>query len=393
MSTDPTLADVRPRLGALVDELSTAGAIRTPRWAEVFASVPRHPFVPRWYSQETNDRGLTVWRLHSAAEDRDAWLAAVYSDQTLVTALDPETAEQVDEHAWTGVPTSSGTMPSLLAGMVEELLVHDGHRVWDVGTGTGYLTALLCSRVGADLVYSSDVDPQLVDAARGRLAQLGYEPHLAACDARDGHPGPDDVQFDRTIATCSVPAIPQAWIEQTRPGGLIVTDIALGIEGGLVRVRVDKEHASGAFTITGGRFMAARGNATTYPAKHRAPYASAVDTRRTDVTAADIRAHYPFRLLLAFHFPAAELVYSIDDDTGAMALQLQLPDGTWARTPLSGAQTVTYGGSPGLWQEVEEAWRWWNEQDRPTQDRFCYHRDADGCAHVRHLPTRRRWAL
>ncbi|MBB5939367.1 protein-L-isoaspartate O-methyltransferase family protein [Streptomyces zagrosensis] len=237
------------------------------------------------------------------------------------------------------------------------------------------------------------VDPELISTARTRLAQLGYEPHLTTCDAREGLPARDDVTFDRIIATCSVPRIPAAWIERTRDGGLILTDIALGIEGGLVRVRVDGERACGSFTSTGGRFMAARGNAATYPVKDRAPYEPATDTRPTTVTAQDIREHYSFRLLLAFQLPGAELVYHADADTGAMALQLQQPDGTWARTPLAGASTVTYGGSPELWQRVQEAWQWWNEQGRPAQHRFGYRRDPDGSAHVQHISSRRRWAL
>ncbi|MFH8368062.1 methyltransferase domain-containing protein [Streptomyces sp. NPDC018031] len=390
--SDTPLADARPRLAALVDGLRASGAIRTPEWQKAFAEIPRHVFVPEWYSQETNEKGITVWRLRDGADDRNAWLDASYGDQTLVTALDPATAEQVDDHAWTGIPTSSSTMPGLIAGMLEDLNVTDGDRVWDVGTGTAYLTALLCARLGAHLVHSTDVAPDLVDTARQRLAQLGHKPRLAAGDARDGYPA--DITFDRIIATCSVPAIPPAWIEQTRPGGIILTDIALGIEGGVVRLAVDgDQNATGHFTASGGRFMAARGDAHTYPRTHRPPKAPITHTRPTTVTAADIRQHYPFRLLLAAHLPTAELVYHLDDDSGAMAIQLQQPDGTWARAPLSGPRTVTYGGSPELWQQVEDAWNWWNVEGRPTHDQFGYRRDADGIAHAWHIPTGRRWTL
>ncbi|WP_307826671.1 methyltransferase domain-containing protein [Streptomyces pactum] len=389
---DTQIANARPRLAALVEELRDTGALRTPEWVTAFAAVPRHLFVPQWYSQETNEQGLAVWRRRDADDDRGAWLDAVYSDQTLVTALDPATAEQVDDDAWTGLPTSSNTMPSVIAGMLEDLSVRDGDQVWDVGTGTGYLTALLCTRLGSRHVYSTDVVPDLVETARRRLAQLGHEPHLAAGDARDGYPG--DASFDRVIATCSVPAVPPAWVEQTRPGGLILTDIALGIEGGVVRLTIDADRSgSGRFTAGGGRFMAARGDAHTYPAANRPAQAPATHTRPTTVTAADIRAHYPFRLLLAFHLPTVELVYHLDDDTGAMAIQLQHPDGSWARAPLSGPQTVTVGGSPELWHRVEDAWNWWNLEGRPDHTQFGYRREADGSAHVWHIPTGRAWPL
>ncbi|WP_030680868.1 methyltransferase domain-containing protein [Streptomyces rimosus] len=395
MNASPT-DDVRPRLAALVTTLEEAGALRTPEWARVFASVPRHVFVPRWYEQETTDRGITAWRLRDASDqglDRDAWYTAAYSDRTLVTALDPATAERIGDRTWTGLPTSSSTAPHLMAGMLEELDVHDGHRVWDVGTGTGYLTALLCTRLGSRLVHSSDIAPALADAARTRLASLGHTPRLTVHDARSGHP--DATGFDRVIATCSVRSVPAAWLHATRPGGAIVTDLDLGIEGGLVRVAVDGPHATGRFTRTTGRFMASRGDAHTYPRKLRPPYAPETAVRPTTVTGADLRNHYPFRLLLAFHLPYAELVYHCADD-GALSLQLQRRDGAWARSLIAGEHhpgTVTYGGADDLWATVESVWRWWNDHGCPAQDQFGYACEPGGRRYAWHIPDGRRWDL
>ncbi|WKK26897.1 methyltransferase domain-containing protein [Streptomyces olivoreticuli] len=390
--TDPTLETARPYMAALADELTKAGMIRSPGWAEAFATVPRHVFVPEWYEQETNDKGITVWRRRKA-DTTDDDLAAVYRNTTLVTALDPDTAKQLDESAWTGVPTSSSTLPSLMAGMLEELSVQDGHRVLEVGTGTGYNTALLSARLGDRAVHSVDIDPDLVHTAERRLSKIGYTPQLATGDGQNGHP--DGGPFDRIIATCSVTAIPQGWIEQTKPGAILHTDIALGIDGGLVRLTTDEEHrARGRFTRTTGRFMAARTDARAYPRPNNAPAAPEAGRRPTPVTATDIRTHYPFRLLLAFHLPQAKLVYH-RDDVGALSLQLQQRDGSWARAPLTGegAGIVTYGGALDLWQQVEAAWTWWNNADRPTQDHFEYVREPDGRASVCHTTDGRRWDL
>ncbi|MFG2722936.1 methyltransferase domain-containing protein [Streptomyces sp. NPDC048416] len=388
MSATPHYA-ARPHLADLVEELKAKGAIRSEPWAEAFATVPRHVFVPRWYEQETNDRGITVWRLqHSIHEDR---LPQVYRDTTLVTALDPNTAEQVDTNAWTGFPTSSSTLPSLMAGMLEDLTIEDGHRVLEIGTGTGYNAALLCARLGDGLVHSIDIDRALIATARERLAQINYRPQIIDGDGRDCFP--TGIEYDRIIATCSVPHIPPAWIDRTRPDGIILTDLDLGIEGGLVRLSVDADHrAFGHFTASGGRFMPARSEATAYPRRDRAPLAPETATRATTVTAADIRSNYPFRLLLALELRDAELVYHSADD-GTMSIQLQQPDGSWARTPFVGDATVTHGGLPGLWQKAEAAWAWWNEHGRPSQDRFGYAREPWGTARAWHIPTGRHWDL
>jgi hypothetical protein len=76
-----------------------------------------------------------------------------------------------------------------------------------------------------------------------------------------------------------------------------------------------------------------------------------------------------------------ELVYDCDEKTGAVALQLQLPDGTWARGPLPGQPdeaTITWGGSRDLWRGVESAVRWWNSNGRPDHTRFGIIATAEG---------------
>jgi protein-L-isoaspartate O-methyltransferase len=67
----------------------------------------------------------------------------------------------------------------------------------EVGTGTGYNTALLCHRLGADNVASVDLDPGLVEQARSRLAGRGHDPVLVAGDGSIGVA--DRAPYDLTL--------------------------------------------------------------------------------------------------------------------------------------------------------------------------------------------------
>jgi methyltransferase of ATP-grasp peptide maturase system len=358
-------ADHQALRNALVDELRAKGAIRSVGWSHVFRRTPRHVFVPGLFTQETNDAGFAVWRPMDSSSPQ--WLEQVYTDVTLVTSLDPATAKPTGDGAFTGVATSSSTLPSLMASMLEDLDVEYGMRVLEIGTGTGYNAALLSTRLSDQMVYSVDIDPTLVDDAREALASAGLEPRLRVGDGRDGWPG---LVFDRIIATCSVSSLPEAWRQQTRPGGIILADIATGLEGGLVRFTVAEDGtAEGRYAKNGGRFMSARSEAATYPNGRPIQWAEAEGTRPTEVTAAAIRGTYPFRLLLSLLHPKLDLTYYSAPD-GTMSLQLQTSDGNWARVPLSGEDTVTWGGDAWLWRQVEDAWTWWNDHGQPAHHTF-----------------------
>ncbi len=69
---------------------------------------------------------------------------------------------------------------SLLARMLEPLEVRDGDTVLEIGTGTGHNAALLCTRLRSARVTSIDLQADLVEETRRRLAELGHRPHLAS---------------------------------------------------------------------------------------------------------------------------------------------------------------------------------------------------------------------
>lgn len=82
---------------------------------------------------------------------------------------------------------------------------------------------LLSHQLGGQHVFSVDIEPTLIQLARQRLAKIGYHPTLVIADGANGLP--DHAPYDRIIATCSVPAVPGSWVEQTREEGLILADV------------------------------------------------------------------------------------------------------------------------------------------------------------------------
>lgn len=106
--------------------------------------------------------------------------------------------------------------PRLEARIVQELALRPGDKVLEVGTGSGYLTALLASLGGH--VVSVEIVPEFAQSAGARLATHGIaNVTLEAGDAARGWPrhGP----YDAIVLTGSVPVLPDAFQKSMQPGG------------------------------------------------------------------------------------------------------------------------------------------------------------------------------
>jgi protein-L-isoaspartate O-methyltransferase len=213
----------KPRAALLASEVTHPVS----RWRPVVAAVPRHVSVPRWF--ERLAAGVLwedTWELRDGAGDTARWAAAAYANRSLITqvgAVHADHAEAEDRPA--GRPTSSATLPGLLVQMYRHAMISDMTDVLDVGTGSGYGTALLATRLGDARVVSVDVDDYLVKAAAARLASIGLHPVMINADAAGTLPGGESA-FDRIVATVAVRPVPPSWLAALRPGGRLVTTIA-----------------------------------------------------------------------------------------------------------------------------------------------------------------------
>ncbi len=371
----------RPRARGLADELLAEGALRTPAWHAAFAEVPRHLFVPLIYRRDRRGELRGVDGLDPAR--RQAWLAEVYSDDSLVTQL----AQIRPGHALRPftVPASSSTRPSLMARMLEDLELADGMRVLEIGTGTGYNSALLTHRLGAQQVHSVDIHPGLIAAARDRLACLGPHPQLAAFDGLTGWP--DHAPYDRIIATCGVSAVPIAWVDQVRPGGIILTDVQPSGASARARLSVHPDHtATGHFLDYPGLFMAARHSADRLGQLSELTPGQLHGVRETttDLDPSAL-AHPAFRFFLQLHLGTGRSDhYRVGDRDVASVVA---DDGSWAELTADSEYLVRYDGTHNPWVTVERTHRTWNHLGRPAPTDFgltvtpatqyVWHRDPD----------------
>lgn len=115
------------------------------------------------------------------------------------------------------------SQPSTVASQSQLLNVKPGMKVLEIGTGSGYQTAILCE-LGAK-VFSIERQKGLFDKTKLLLRELHY---TAKCFLGDGYKGLTEVDyapFDRIIITCGAPHIPQPLMDQLKPGGIMVIPV------------------------------------------------------------------------------------------------------------------------------------------------------------------------
>lgn len=127
------------------------------------------------------------------------------------------------------------SQPYTVAYQTQLLEVRKDHKILEIGTGSGYQTAVLCM-MGAK-VYSIERQTELFKQTAALLPKLGIRPkHLSFGDGYKGLP--NHAPFDSIIVTAGAPIIPQALMAQLKIGGKLV--IPLGEENQIMTVLIRK---------------------------------------------------------------------------------------------------------------------------------------------------------
>ena len=136
-------------------------------------------------------------------------------------------------------PSQTMLFPRIEARLLQELAIKNTDKVLEVGTGSGYMAALLAAK--AEFVYSVEIDPDLVDLARRNLQKTGVA--NVSVDLGDGSEKWDlYAPYDAIVISASLPFLPKALLQQLKIGGRLVAIVgeAPTMEAQLIR-RVDED--------------------------------------------------------------------------------------------------------------------------------------------------------
>jgi protein-L-isoaspartate(D-aspartate) O-methyltransferase len=162
----------------MVQELSEVYGIQDQRVCEAMLEIPRHLFV----------------RQHLEGQAYGDFALPIEAEQTI-------------------------SQPYIVARMTEMLKLEERHKVLEIGTGSGYQTAILATL--SRWVYSLERIPELAHKAIERMRRLGIS--NVKIQVFDGTVGWSEMApFDRILVTAAAPEVPKPLLEQLAVGGLLV---------------------------------------------------------------------------------------------------------------------------------------------------------------------------
>lgn len=224
---DTENADIKAARLAFAEELRYVAHVRSDRVIEAFATVPRELFV-----------GERPWRVYDFADGY--WEAP---------GDDPRSAYHNVLFAIDAARDLNNGQPEFWARLLDRLEIRARDRIYHIGAGTGYYTAIMAELAGHDgAVIAAEIDHSLAERARSNLASRANVQIIAA-DGASFEPGPVDVIVINAGATHPTPM----WLAALAPGGRMLLPLTTdGWNGAVFRIeRLAEQDRYGATAVSG----------------------------------------------------------------------------------------------------------------------------------------------
>lgn len=176
------------KLDALVIHMKNTGFLNDKRVESAIKSIPRHNFIPKSLLDRAYENGPLP----------------IMNGQTI-------------------------SQPSVVARMTEWLDVKEGQKILEIGSGSGWQSAILSKLVGTGKIFTIERHENLANFARENLKRLDVKNVQVIHD--DGRLGlPDEAPFDRIIITAACKEIPKILFEQLALNGLLLAPVGENIQ-------------------------------------------------------------------------------------------------------------------------------------------------------------------
>ncbi|AEH61732.1 protein-L-isoaspartate O-methyltransferase [Methanosalsum zhilinae DSM 4017] len=140
--------------------------------------------------------------------------------------------EQLEGDAYYDTPLPIGynqtiSAPHMVAMMCDMLDLEEGHRVLEIGAGSGYNAAVMAELIGENgHIYTIERIKPLVDFAKNNLEKAGYSNvTVVHGDGSEGYPSA--APYDRITVTSAAPEIPEIFLEQLKPEGILLIPVGI----------------------------------------------------------------------------------------------------------------------------------------------------------------------
>lgn len=193
--------------------------------------------VPKFITEETPEVGVDCHQKPARAKERSEMVSSQIEARGVRSQRVLEAMRKVERHRFippdgqafayrdSPVPIGQGqtiSQPYIVACMTEMLESQPSDRVLEIGTGSGYQTAVLAELV-AEVCTVENVEP-LANRAKTILNQMDYK--NICLSLGDGHQGwPEAAPFDKVIVTAAPAKLPKALLDQLKPGGRMIVPV------------------------------------------------------------------------------------------------------------------------------------------------------------------------